>query len=59
LAIRSLNPNVDETIWRTQLRDNFSIVHGKHNFKFGGGLVAHEQLSGVRGFFTGRYIFDM
>src|SRR5437660_3694774 len=31
-----LEPTVDETIWRTQLRDNFSIVHGKHNFKLGG-----------------------
>src|SRR6266581_2879423 len=25
-----LEPTIDETIWRSQLRDSFSIVHGKH-----------------------------
>jgi outer membrane receptor protein involved in Fe transport len=53
-----LNPNVDETIWRTQLRDNFSIVHGKHNFKFGGDWLHTNNTQVFRGFFTGRYIFD-
>src|SRR5260370_7325046 len=53
-----LNPNVDETIWRTQLRDNFSIVHGKHNFKFGGDWLHTNNSQVFRGFFTGRYIFD-
>ncbi len=31
-----LGPNIDELIWRTQLKDNFSIVSGKHTYKFGG-----------------------
>jgi hypothetical protein len=53
-----LEPTVDETIWRTQLRDNFSIVHGKHNFKFGGDWLHTNNSQVFRGFFTGRYIFD-
>ena len=53
-----LEPNVDETIWRTQLRDNFSIVRGKHNFKFGGDWLHTNNTQVFRGFFTGRYLFD-
>src|SRR3989449_9821961 len=53
-----LNPNIDETIWRTQLRDNFSIIHGKHNFKLGGDWLHTNNTQVFRGFFTGRYIFD-
>jgi hypothetical protein len=53
-----LEPTVDETIWRTQLRDNFSVVHGKHNFKFGGDWLHTNNTQVFRGFFTGRYIFD-
>ncbi len=53
-----LEPTVDETIWRTQLRDNFSVVHGKHSFKFGGDWLHTNNTQVFRGFFTGRYIFD-
>jgi outer membrane receptor protein involved in Fe transport len=53
-----LEPNVDETIWRTQLRDSFSLTHGKHNFKFGGDWLHTNNTQVFRGFFTGRYIFD-
>src|SRR2546423_8839168 len=53
-----LEPNVDETIWRSQLRDNFTIIHGKHNFKFGGDWLHTNNTQVFRGFFTGRYIFD-
>jgi len=53
-----VQPTVDETIWRTQLRDNFSIVHGKHNFKFGGDWLHTNNSQVFRGFFTGRYLFD-
>jgi Carboxypeptidase regulatory-like domain/TonB dependent receptor/TonB-dependent Receptor Plug Domain len=53
-----LEPNVDETIWRSQLRDNFTIIHGKHNFKFGGDWLHTNNSQVFRGFFTGRYIFD-
>jgi len=53
-----LEPNVDETIWRTQLRDNFTVIRGKHNFKFGGDWLHTNNSQVFRGFFTGRYIFD-
>src|SRR2546422_4312763 len=53
-----LEPNIDETIWRTQLRDNFSLIRGKHNFKFGGDWLHTNNTQVFRGFFTGRYIFD-
>src|SRR5712692_5878184 len=53
-----LEPTVDETIWRTQLRDNFTIIHGKHNFKLGGDWLHTNNTQVFRGFFTGRYIFD-
>jgi hypothetical protein len=53
-----LEPAVDETIWRTQARDNFSVVSGKHNFKFGGEWLHTDNAQVFRGFFTGRYLFD-
>ncbi len=53
-----LQPNVDELIWRTQLKDNFSIVSGKHTYKFGGEWLHTLNDQVFRGFFTGRYIFD-
>src|SRR5437868_1080289 len=30
-----LAPNVDETFWRTQIKDNFCVVAGSHNVKLG------------------------
>ncbi len=53
-----LHPNVDELIWRTQLKDNFSIVSGRHTYKFGGEWLHTLNDQVFRGFFTGRYIFD-
>jgi len=53
-----LEPNVDETIWRTQIRDSFTVIHGRHNFKFGGDWLHTNNSQTFRGFFTGRYIFD-
>jgi hypothetical protein len=53
-----LQPNVDELIWRTQLKDNFSVVSGKHTYKFGGEWLHTLNDQVFRGFFTGRYIFD-
>jgi hypothetical protein len=53
-----LEPTVDETIWRTQLRDNFTVVRGKHNFKLGGDWLHTNNSQVFRGFFTGRYLFD-
>lgn len=53
-----LQPNVDETFWRTQIKDNFSIVTGRHTVKFGGEWVHSLNSQVFRGFFEGRYIFD-
>nr|MBA3570030.1 TonB-dependent receptor [Pyrinomonadaceae bacterium] len=53
-----LGPNVDETFWRTQLKDNFSIVSGRHTVKFGGEWIHSLNSQVFRGFFEGRYIFD-
>ena len=53
-----LGPNVDELIWRTQLRDSVSIVSGRHTFKFGGEWLHTLNDQVFRGFFTGRYLFD-
>jgi carboxypeptidase family protein/TonB-dependent receptor-like protein len=53
-----LQPTVDELIWRTQLKDNFSIVSGRHTYKFGGEWLHTLNDQVFRGFFTGRYIFD-
>jgi hypothetical protein len=53
-----LQPTVDELIWRTQLKNNLSIVAGKHTFKLGGEWMHTLNDQVFRGFFTGRYIFD-
>ncbi|HEX5883880.1 MAG TPA: carboxypeptidase regulatory-like domain-containing protein, partial [Pyrinomonadaceae bacterium] len=53
-----LQPNVDELLWRTHVKDNFSIVAGDHNVKFGGEWLHTLNDQVFRGFFTGRYIFD-
>jgi hypothetical protein len=53
-----LEPNVDELIWRTHVKDNFSIVHGRHTIKVGGEWLHSLNDQVFRGFFTGRYIFD-
>ena len=53
-----LQPTVDELIWRTQLKDNFSVVSGRHTYKFGGEWLHTLNDQVFRGFFTGRYIFD-
>ncbi|PWT95549.1 MAG: TonB-dependent receptor, partial [Blastocatellia bacterium] len=53
-----LAPNIDESLWRTHLKDNFSIVHGNHTIKFGGEWIHTLNDQVFRGFFQGRYIFD-
>jgi hypothetical protein len=53
-----LGPTVDEIFWRTQVRDNFSILTGSHNIKFGGDWTHSLNDQVFRGFFRGRYIFD-
>ena len=53
-----LQPNVDELLWRTQVKDNFSIISGNHTIKFGGEWIHTLNDQTFRGFFTGRYLFD-
>jgi outer membrane receptor for ferrienterochelin and colicin len=53
-----LGPNVDETFWRTQIKDNVSIVTGAHTIKLGGDWMHSVNSQVFRGFFEGRYIFD-
>jgi hypothetical protein len=53
-----LGPNVDELLWRTQVKDNFSIIHGNHTIKVGGEWLHTLNDQVFRGFFQGRYIFD-
>jgi hypothetical protein len=52
-----LQPNVDELLWRTHLKDNFSIISGNHTVKFGGEWIHSANDQVFRGFFTGRYFF--
>ncbi|HEX8503133.1 MAG TPA: carboxypeptidase regulatory-like domain-containing protein [Pyrinomonadaceae bacterium] len=53
-----LAPGVDETFWRAQFKDNFSVVAGDHTAKFGGEWMHSRNTQVFRGFFQGRYIFD-
>ena len=53
-----LDPNIDELVWRTHIKDNFSIIAGRHTWKMGGEWVHTLNDQVFRGFFTGRYIFD-
>jgi len=53
-----LGPTVDELLWRTDIKDNFTIVHGNHTIKFGGEWLHTLNDQVFRGFFEGRYIFD-
>jgi hypothetical protein len=53
-----LQPGVDELIWRTDVKDNFSIVSGNHTVKLGGEWVHTLNSQVFRGFFTGRYLFN-
>ena len=53
-----LAPTVDEHIKRFQIKDNFSVVSGKHTIKFGAEWLHTNNAQVFRGFFKGRYIFD-
>ena len=53
-----LQPGIDELFWRTQLKNNFTLVSGNHTFKIGGDWTHSLNDQVFRGFFTGRYIFD-
>ena len=53
-----LQPGVDELIWRTQFKDNLTLVSGTHTVKVGGEWMHTLNDQVFRGFFTGRYLFD-
>ncbi len=53
-----IQPNVDELLWRTQIKNNLSIVSGNHTFKAGGEWLHTLNDQVFRGFFTGRYLFS-
>ncbi len=53
-----LQPTVDELIWRTDAKDNFSIIAGRHTVKVGGEWIHTLNSQVFRGFFTGRYLFN-
>jgi hypothetical protein len=53
-----LQPNIDELIWRTQLRNNVSVIMGAHTVKVGGEWMHTLNDQIFRGFFTGRYLFS-
>ena len=53
-----LEPTIDELIWRTDVKDNFSMIRGSHTIKLGGEWLHTLNDQVFRGFFTGRYIFD-
>ena len=53
-----LAPTVDETIWRTDAKDNISIISGNHTVKIGGEWVHTLNSQVFRGFFEGRYLFN-
>jgi len=53
-----LEPAIDEVFWRTDVRDSFSVIQGKHTWKVGGEWIHSRNTQVFRGFFTGRYIFD-
>ena len=53
-----LGPNVDELMQRFQLKNNLSIVTGRHTIKAGGEWMHSNNFQVFRGFFEGKYIFD-
>jgi hypothetical protein len=52
-----IHPNIDELLWRTQIKNNLSIVAGRHTFKVGGEWLHTVNDQVFRGFFLGRYMF--
>src|SRR6266576_2952849 len=47
-----LEPKSDELFWHTDIRDNFSIVHGSHTIKLGGEWLHSVNTQVFRGFFA-------
>jgi hypothetical protein len=52
-----LGPGSSETFYHIDAKDNFSLTHGKHSFKFGGEFLYSHNVQVFDGFALGRYIF--
>lgn len=52
-----LGPGASETFYHLDLKDNFTLVHGKHSLKFGGEFLYSHNVQVFDGFALGRYIF--
>ncbi len=52
-----LGPGATESFYHIDLKDNFSIIHGRHTFKFGGEYLHSHNTQIFDGFALGRYIF--
>ena len=52
-----LGPALDEVLWRTQIKNNISLVRGAHTYKMGGEWLHTLNDQVFRGFFDGRYMF--
>jgi Carboxypeptidase regulatory-like domain/TonB-dependent Receptor Plug Domain len=52
-----LGPGASETFYHIDLKDNISVTHGKHAFKFGGEYLYSHNVQVFDGFALGRYIF--
>ena len=52
-----LGPGATENFYHLDLKDNFSLIHHKHTFKFGGEFLYSHNVQIFDGFALGRYIF--
>lgn len=52
-----LGPGATELFYRYDIKDNFTLIHGKHSFKFGGEDLYSHNTQIFDGFALGRYIF--
>ena len=52
-----LGPGASEVFYHVDLKDNFSLIAGKHTFKVGGEYLHSNNVQVFDGFALGRYIF--
>lgn len=52
-----LGPGSSEVFYHEDFKDNFSLIFGKHTFKFGGEFLYSHNVQVFDGFALGRYIF--
>jgi hypothetical protein len=52
-----LGPGATESFYHLDFKDSFSIIRGKHAFKFGGEYLYSHNVQIFDGFALGRYIF--